>query len=61
MIVDEPLPSYVYPDYLQNRLHETLSDISSIPNHPGVLDVDIDDVTVIKVTKHDPRRAYQPE
>jgi hypothetical protein len=60
-IVDESIPTDAYADWLREHLHEALSDISSIPDHPGVLDVDVDDVAVIEVTKHDPGHAYRPE
>ncbi|SDY55583.1 hypothetical protein [Halobellus clavatus] len=56
--LDESIPADIYPDWLQERLNEALSDLSATPDHPGVLGVDVDAITVTEVTRHESGPAY---
>jgi hypothetical protein len=59
--LDESIPADIYADWLQERLDKALSDLSATPDHPGVLDVDIDAITVTEVTRHESGPAYRPK
>jgi hypothetical protein len=59
--LDESIPADIYADWLQERLDKALSDLSATPDHLGVLDVDIDAITVTEVTRHESGAAYRPK
>jgi hypothetical protein len=59
--LDESIPADIYADWLQERLDKALSDLSATPDHPGVLDVDVDAITVTEVTRHESGPAYRPK
>ena len=59
--LDESIPADIYADWLQERLDKALSDLSATPDHPGVLDVDGDAITVTEVTRHESGPAYRPK
>ena len=59
--LDESIPADIYADWLQERLNEGLSDLSATPDHPGVLEVDVDAITVTEVTRHESGPAYRPK
>ena len=59
--LDESIPADIYADWLQERLNKGLSDLSATPDHPGVLEVDVDAITVTEVTRHESGPAYRPK